>query len=75
MDFSYNKGLAPIAIEKIEILGAISELPAKQHLHFSPLTAKLGQMGLTGSLAEIHCYLSALKSRHNNLFLSGVYSL
>ena len=24
-------------------------------------------------LAEIHCYLSALKSWHNNLFLSGVY--
>ena len=23
-------------------------------------------------LAEIHCYMSALKSWHNNLFLSGV---
>ena len=28
---------APIAIEKIEILGAAFELPAKQHCQFSPL--------------------------------------
>ena len=27
MDFSYNKGLAPIAIEKTKILGAVLELP------------------------------------------------
>ena len=30
MDFSQNEGLAPMAIEKIKILGAILELPAKQ---------------------------------------------
>ena len=29
MDFSKNKGLAPMAIEKIKILGAVLELPAK----------------------------------------------
>ena len=32
MNFIYNEGLAPIAVEKIKILGAILELPAK----FSP---------------------------------------
>ena len=30
MDFSKNEVLAPIAIEKIKILGAVFELPAKQ---------------------------------------------
>ena len=29
MDFSYNEGLAHMTIEKIKILGAILELPAK----------------------------------------------
>ena len=29
MDFSENEGLAPMAIEKIKILGAVLELPAK----------------------------------------------
>ena len=29
MDFSQNEGLAPMAIEKIKILGAVLELPAK----------------------------------------------
>ena len=32
MDFIQNKYSAPIAIEKIKILGALWELPAKQHL-------------------------------------------
>jgi len=36
MDFSYNEGLAPMAIEKIKILGAVLELPAKLHCQFSP---------------------------------------
>ena len=29
MDFSENEGLAPMAIEKIKILGAVLKLPAK----------------------------------------------
>jgi hypothetical protein len=29
-----NEGLAPMAAEKIKILGTILELPAKQHSHF-----------------------------------------
>jgi hypothetical protein len=31
-----NEGLAPMAAEKIKILGTILELPAKQHCQFSP---------------------------------------
>ena len=34
--------IAPIAIEKIKILGAVLELPAKQHNLF---TMEMGQMG------------------------------
>ena len=49
MDFSLNEGLAPIAIEKIKILGTILELPAKQHCQSSPFTSKLGQIGQIGS--------------------------
>ena len=36
MNFSSNEGLAPMAIEKINILGAVLELPAKQHCQFNP---------------------------------------
>ena len=34
-----------MAIEKIKILGAILELPAKQRCQSSPFTLKLGQIG------------------------------
>ena len=30
---------------RIKILGAVLELPAKQHCQSSPFTAKMGQMG------------------------------
>jgi len=40
-----NEYSAPIAIKKIKILGAVLELPAKQHCQSSPFTAKIGQMG------------------------------
>ena len=38
-----------MAIEKIKILGAVLELPAKQHCQFSLSTKKMGQMGWIGS--------------------------
>jgi hypothetical protein len=38
-----------MAIEKIEILGAILELPAKKQCQSSPFTSKLGQIGQIGS--------------------------
>jgi hypothetical protein len=34
-----------MAIEKIKIVGAILELPAKQHCQFSLFTVKMGQTG------------------------------
>ena len=42
MDFSYNKGLAPIAIEKTKILGAVLELPARQQCQSSPFARSWG---------------------------------
>jgi hypothetical protein len=38
-----------MAIEKIKILGAFLELPAKQHCQSSQFTSKLGQIGQIGS--------------------------
>jgi hypothetical protein len=45
MDFSKNEGLAPMTIEKIKILGAVLELPARQQCQSSPFTTKMGQIG------------------------------
>ena len=49
MDFTQDKFSAPIAIKKIEILGAPWELLAKQHCQSSPFTSNLGQIGQIGS--------------------------
>ena len=38
-------------VEKIKILGAVLELPSKQHCQSSPSTSKLGQIGQIGSAA------------------------
>ena len=38
-----------MAIEKIKILGAVLELPARQHRQSSPYTWKMGQIGQIGS--------------------------
>ena len=40
MDFTKNEYSAPMAVEKIKIMGAVLELPAKQHCHSSPFTKK-----------------------------------
>ena len=42
MYFKQDKHLAPRTIEKMKILGAVLELPAKQHCQSSPFTSKLG---------------------------------
>ena len=50
MDFTFlDKFSAPRTIEKMEILGAVLELLAKQHCQSSPFTSKLGQIGQIGS--------------------------
>ena len=40
---------------KIKILGAVLELPAKQHCQSSPFTSKLGQIGQIGSTVQLVC--------------------
>ena len=40
-------------IEKMKILGALLELPAKQHCQSSPFTSKLGQIGQIGSAVQL----------------------
>ena len=40
-----------MAVEKIKILGAVLELPAKQHCQFGPFTKKSGKMGWQCCLA------------------------
>ena len=45
MDFTLNELSAPKAIEKIKILGAVLELPAKQHCQFGPILRLLGWIG------------------------------
>ena len=42
-----------MAIEKIKILGAVLELPAKQHCQFSQFTKKMGKLGLIGSAVKL----------------------
>ena len=49
MDFTYDNYSAPMAIEKIKILGALLELPAEQHCQSNPFTSNLGQIGQIGS--------------------------
>ena len=45
IDFTYGEYSSPRTIEKMNILGAILELPAKQNCRSSPFTSKLGQIG------------------------------
>ena len=40
-----NEGLAAMEVEKIKILGAVLELPAKQNCQFGLFTKNLGKMG------------------------------
>ena len=45
MDFKLDKHSTPRTIEKMKILGAVLELPAKQHCQSSPFTSRLRQIG------------------------------
>jgi len=47
--YSKNELSASMAIEKINILGAVLELLAKWHCQSSPFTSRLGQIGQIGS--------------------------
>jgi hypothetical protein len=52
MDFSSNEGLASMAIEKIKILEADLELPARQHCQSNPFTMKMGQWAKLSSSSK-----------------------
>ena len=67
MDFTNEKYSAPRTIEKMKILGAVLELPAKQHCQSSQCTSKLGQIGIVKSIATFAltffgCIISFLAS-------------
>ena len=49
INFPKDKFSAPRTIEKMKILGALLELPAKKHCQSSPFTSKLVQIGQIGS--------------------------
>ena len=53
MEISSNVKSASMAIEKIKILGAVLELPAKQHCQFSPFGPIFDVNGL-----DWLCYLA-----------------
>ena len=65
-----------MAIEKIKILWAVLELSVKQHCQFGQFGPFLGKKNefkfvllsmVQTLLANIHCYLSALKSLHKEI--------
>ena len=60
MVFISNVELAPIAIEKIKILGAVLELPAKQHCRFD-------QFGPIVLGAEYLSYMKSIET-HGSAF-------
>jgi hypothetical protein len=49
MDVTQDKYKAPRTIEKMKILGAVLELPAKQHCQSSAFTSKLDQICQIGN--------------------------
>ena len=51
--FMQDKFSAPRTIEKMKILGAPLELPAKEHCQSSPFTSELGQIGQIGSAVKL----------------------
>jgi len=53
MDFTKDTFLAPRTIEKMKILGAVLEPPAKQHCQSSPFTSQLSHTGQIGSAVQL----------------------
>ena len=67
MDFTQDKFSAPIAIEKIKILGAVLELPAKKHCQFSPFGPIFEVNGL-----DWQCYLAGSSKRAPRIFIFSI---
>ena len=58
-----------MAIEKIKILGAVLELPAKQHCQTSPFISKLGQIFSIVLGAQYLSYVKSIET-HARAFLT-----
>ena len=56
-----------MAIEKIKILGAVLELPAKQHCQFSPFSPFFEVNGL-----DWQCYLAGSSKRAPRIFIFSI---
>ena len=74
MDFSYNKGLAPMAIENIKILGAPLELPVKQHCQFSPFGQFFEANGLDWPCCLAGSSKTALRILISSIAIGADYS-
>ena len=68
MNFSWNEGSAPMAIEKIKILGAILELPAKLHCPFSPFGPLIVVNGL-----DWHCFFASSSKTAPGILISKIF--
>ena len=66
-EFQLNEGLAPMAIEKIRILGAVLELPAKQHCQFSPFGPIYEVNGL-----DWKCYLAGSSKTVSRILIFSI---
>ena len=67
MNFIKNEGLAPMAVEKIKILGAVWELPAKQHCQFSPFGPIYEVNGL-----DWQCYLAGISKTAPRILIFSI---
>jgi hypothetical protein len=56
-----------MAIEKIKILGAVLELPAKQHRQSSPFTSKIWPNGLNWQ-----CYLAGNSKKAPRILIFSI---
>ena len=54
----------------MKILGAVLELPAKQHCQFIPFTSKLGQIGKIGKIGRACCLAGSPKMAPSILIFS-----
>ena len=72
MDFTEDKHLAPRTIEKMKILGAVSELPAIQHCQSSPFTSKLGQIGQIGSAVLLFWFFSIAMGAEYSSYVKSI---
>jgi hypothetical protein len=67
IEISSNEKSAPMAIEKIKIVGAVLELPAKQHCQFSPFGPFFEVIGV-----EWQCDLAGSSKTAPRIFIFSI---